>query len=108
MTCSRSRESSTGRSARTRPRAVGPTITAAGPDGGELALRARAPGCCGLSGHRDQAGAEHRQVGHDEVPVVAAGMRDPVARLEAEADEAARGPRHLLAQLAVGRDLGPG
>ena len=40
--------------------------------------------------HGDQAGAERRQVGDDEVPVVAAQDADPVARLEAEAGQPRR------------------
>ena len=56
---------------------------------------------------RDEAGAEHGQVRHHEVPVVGADDRDPVAGLEPEADQPAPERRDLRAQLAVGRRAAP-
>ena len=58
-----------------------------GADSGELAreLDGRAGG---VERHGDQPGAERREVGLDEVPVVAADDRDPVAGLETQPGEA--------------------
>ena len=39
--------------------------------------------------HGDEPGAEHGQVGHDEVPVVGTDDANPVAGLQAEGDQPA-------------------
>ena len=89
------------------PLAVGPGDHGLGADGGQLALDLR-DRAGRVQRHRHQPGAEHREVGDDEVPVVGGDDADAVARLEPERGQAAPQTRHLAPQVAVGCGLAAG
>jgi hypothetical protein len=68
----------------------------------ELARRAQR-----VERNGDGAGAEHREVGGNEVPVVGADDADAVTRVDAEPDEPGPQAADLLAELAVGGGAPP-
>ena len=107
MTCS-SAGSAVRSSSPTAALAVGPAITARAP----MAASSRSisgHGAGGVHRHGHEAGAEHREVGHDEVPVVGGHDADAVAGLEPQRRQPARADRATWrAQVAVGCGLAAG